>query len=153
MCFISDPVYIQIGRFSLLLKGGWNVEYVGRAILRVTSMNVSMSELQRLFRVDESVNGKLMFRELLLLLINVYFVLVKINKIEDTQLLRLLRRFFHIFRLSHVNPNVWRRMCRDIRPNLRNAFWQKYLSILLLSDRLILALEQTRPHNFRYVYF
>ena len=44
-----------------------SVEYVGRAILRVTSMNVSMSELQRLFRINESVNGKSVFLELSLL--------------------------------------------------------------------------------------
>ena len=86
MCFITDPVYIKIGRFSLFLKGGWNVEYVGRAILRVISMNASMSALQRLFRINESVNGKSIDLELLLLLIYVYFVLVKINKIEATKL-------------------------------------------------------------------
>ena len=65
--FFTDRSYIKIGRFSLFLKGGWNVEYVGRAILRVTSMNVSMSALQRLFRINESVNGKSVFLELSLL--------------------------------------------------------------------------------------
>ena len=108
--FFYRSILQQNREISLFLKGGWNVEYVGRAILRVISMNVSMSALQRLFRINESVNGKSIDLELLLLLINVYFVLVKINKIEATKLLRLLRRFFNVFRLSHVNPNVWRYM-------------------------------------------